>query len=590
MDRVWLNSYPRGVPTDIDPDAYPSLKHLFEEACASHGHRPAYTNFGATLSYAQLDALSSAFAAWLTRRSGLAPGARVALMMPNILQYPIALFGVLRAGMIVVNTNPLYTARELEHQLKDSGAKAIVIVENFAHVLQQVLPHTELKKVLTTRIGDFLGFPKGMVVNFVLKHVRKQVPPWSMPGTLDFKTAVSACLGVAPEPVALTGDDIAFLQYTGGTTGVAKAAVLTHRNMVANVLQSQAWLQPALHPRLHPVVITALPLYHIFSLTANCLLFARLGGHNVLITNPRDFPGFVGELRKHKFYFISGVNTLFNALLHTPGFESLDFSSLKITLGGGMAVQAVVAERWKKVTGCILTQAWGLTETSPAACINPIGLDFNGSIGLPISSTDVTIRDDDGREVGTNQVGEICVFGPQLMRGYWNRPDETEKVMFGDWLRTGDIGRMDERGFVYIEDRKKDMILVSGFNVYPNEVEAVVAEHPGVLEVAAIAQPDECSGESVALFVVKKDPNLTAEALIEHARKSLTAYKVPKHVYFRHELPKTNVGKILRRALRDELHAPSVARAPATPTPTSTQATDGARAEGPGAGGVPPAR
>jgi long-chain acyl-CoA synthetase len=547
---------------DIDPDAYPSLKHLLEEACASHGHRPAYTNFGVTLTYAQLDALSRAFAAWLTRRSGLVPGDRVALMMPNILQYPIALFGVLRAGMIVVNTNPLYTPRELEHQLKDSGAKAIVIVENFAHVLQQVLPHTGLKKVLTTRIGDFLGFAKGVAVNFVVKHVRKQIPAWSMPGTLDFKTALSASLGIEPEPVNLTGDDIAFLQYTGGTTGVAKAAVLTHRGMVANVLQAQAWLQPGLKPNFHPIVITALPLYHIFSLTANCLLFTRLGAHNVLITNPRDFPAFVAELRKYKFFFFSGVNTLFNALLHTPGFETLDFSNLKISLGGGMAVQAVVAARWKRVTGCILTQAWGLTETSPAATINPMGLDFNGSIGLPIPSTDVSIRDDEGREVELNEVGEICVFGPQLMRGYWNRPDETEKVMFGDWLRTGDIGRMDRQGFVYIEDRKKDMILVSGFNVYPNEVEAVAAEHPGVLEVAAVAQADECSGECVALFVVKKDTALTSEALIEHSRKSLTGYKIPKHVYFRAELPKTNVGKILRRALRDELKAAAAAVAP----------------------------
>jgi long-chain acyl-CoA synthetase len=378
--------------------------------------------------------------------------------------------------------------------------------------------------------------------------------------------------------------DIAFLQYTGGTTGVAKAAVLTHRNMVANVLQASAWIRPALQPGPQRITITALPLYHIFSLTANCLLFARLGAKNVLITNPRDFPRFVAELRKHKFFYISGVNTLFNALLHTPGFDSLDFSSLKITLGGGMAVQAVVAARWKKITGNVLTQAWGLTETAPAACINPMGLDFNGSIGLPISSTDVSIRDDAGVEMGTNEVGEICVFGPQLMRGYWNRPDETEKVMFGDWLRTGDIGRMDAKGFVFIEDRKKDMILVSGFNVYPNEVESVVAEHPGVLEVAAVAQLDESSNESVALFVVKKDPNLTAEALVEYCRANLTGYKVPKHIYFRTELPKTNVGKILRRALRDELRggantgaapdaAASTGTASAPALPRGSQAT-----------------
>jgi long-chain acyl-CoA synthetase len=574
VDRVWLNHYPPGVPTDINPDEYASLRDLLEEACRAYGNRPAYVNFGAVLTYAQLEALSRAFAAWLTRKSGLVKGDRVAIMLPNTLQYPIVLFGVLRAGMVVVNVNPLYTARELEHQLKDSGAKAIVIVENFAHVLQQVLPSTELKNVLVTRIGDLLGFPRGALVNFVLRHVRKQVPPWSMPGAITLKSALSSGLGLKLDPVELGPEDIAFLQYTGGTTGVSKGAILTHRNMVANVLQAHAWIVPALETGPQRIVITALPLYHIFSLTANCLLFVRLGSKNVLITNPRDFPGFVKELRKHRFFFISGVNTLFNALLHTPGFETLDFSALRITLGGGMAVQAVVAARWKKVTGNVLTQAWGLTETSPAACINPMGADFNGSIGLPIPSTDVSIRDDAGSEVGMNQVGEICVFGPQIMRGYWNRPDETEKVMFGDWLRTGDIGRMDENGFVYIEDRKKDMILVSGFNVYPNEVESVVAEHPGVREVAAVAQQEEASGESVAIFVVKKDPNLTAEALIEYCRANLTGYKVPKHVYFRADLPKTNVGKILRRALRDELRDAQPSAKPRTAS-TSTATRSG---------------
>ncbi len=554
MDRVWLTQYPPGVPSDIDPDEYPSLREMFEEACAAYGNLPAFENFGAILSYAQLETLSRAFAAWLQKKSGLVPGDRVALMMPNVLQYPIALYGILRAGMVVVNVNPLYTARELEHQLKDSGAKAIVIVENFAHVLQRVLPHTDLKHVLVTRIGDLLGFPRGTLVNLVLR-LRKQVPPWTMPGAITFKSALGGGLGLKLAPIEIGSQDIAFLQYTGGTTGIAKAAILTHRNMVANVLQATAWIRPALQAGPQRVVITALPLYHIFSLTANCLLFVRLGAKSVLITNPRDFPRFVAELRKHKFFFISGVNTLFNALLHTPGFESLDFSALRISLGGGMAVQGVVAARWKKVTGNVLTQAWGLTETSPAACINPMGVDFNGSIGLPISSTDISIRDDAGVELPTDGVGEICVFGPQLMRGYWNRPDETEKVMFGDWLRTGDIGRMDAKGFVYIEDRKKDMILVSGFNVYPNEIEGVIAEHPGVLEVAAVAQADENAGESVALFVVKKDPNLTAEKLIEFSRANLTGYKVPRHVYFRTELPKTNVGKILRRALRDELAA-----------------------------------
>ncbi|MGC2032474.1 MAG: AMP-binding protein [Steroidobacteraceae bacterium] len=545
--------YPPGVPADIDADSYPSLRDIFEEACAAHGHAPAFTNMGATLSFVQLDELSRAFAAWLQQRSGLSKGDRVALMMPNILQYPIALFGVLRAGMVVVNTNPLYTARELEHQLKDSGAKAIVIVENFVHVLQQVLPRTDLKNVLVTRIGDLLGVPRGFIVNFVLKYVRKQIPDWKMPGASTFKRALGSGLGLKLDPVPLGGEDVAFLQYTGGTTGVAKAAVLTHRNMVANVLQAAAWVTPSLKANEGRIVITALPLYHIFALTSNCLAFLSLGARNVLITNPRDFKAFVAELKKYKFNFISGVNTLFNALLHTAGFETVDFSALRVTFAGGMALQGVVAARWKEVTGCVVTQGWGLTETSPIATANPPGLDFNGSIGLPVPSTDISIRDDAGKELPVNGVGEICVFGPQVMRGYWNRPDETEKVMFGDWLRTGDIGRMDAAGFVFIEDRKKDMILVSGFNVYPNEVESVIAAHPGVLEVAAVAQADENSGEVVALFVVKKDPNLTAQALIEYSRTELTGYKVPKHVYFRSELPKTNVGKILRRALRDEL-------------------------------------
>ena len=568
MDRIWLKNYPAGVPADIDPGEYSSLKALIEEACAKYQHAPAYTNMGATLTYAQLDELSRAFAAWLQQKSGLVGGDRVALMMPNILQYPIALFGALRAGMVVVNTNPLYTQRELEHQLADSGAKAIVILENFAHVLQAVLPCTHVNKVIVTGVGDLLGFPRGPIVNFVLRHVRKQVPPWNIPGSLRFKSALSSGLGLTLSPVSVTPQDAAFLQYTGGTTGVAKAALLTHRNMVSNLLQASAWIRPAVPAAVSPVVITALPLYHIFSLTANCFLFTHLGAQNVLITNPRDFKGFVAELRKHRFFFFSGVNTLYNALLNTPGFETLDFSALKISLGGGMAVQAVVAARWKTVTGCILTQAWGLTETSPAACINPIGTDFNGSIGLPISSTEISIRSDDGTELGVDAVGEICVRGPQVTGGYWNRPDETEKVFFNDWLRTGDIGRIDDGGFVYIEDRKKDMILVSGFNVYPNEVEGVAVEHPGVLEAAAVAEPDANSGEAVALFVVKRDPELTAEELIAHCRIELTGYKVPKHIYFRAELPKSNVGKILRRSLRDELRnaaAPPAAAAPPTP-------------------------
>jgi len=428
-----------------------------------------------------------------------------------------------------------------------------VILENFAHVLQEVLAHTPIKHIVVTSVGEMLGFPKGAIVNWVVRKKRKQVKPYSLPGVKSFRQALEEGAAQRMQPVKLTHDDIAFLQYTGGTTGVAKGAMLTHGNMVANVLQAMEWISPAF-PRDPATLITALPLYHIFALTANCLLFVVLGWRNILITNPRDFPAFVKELKKYKFTFISGVNTLFNALLHTPGFDKVDFSALRCTLGGGMAVQEAVAKRWKEVTGKPLTQAWGLTETSPAACINLPDAEFNGSIGLPISSTDISIRDDDGKELGINVVGEICVRGPQVMAGYWNRPDETEMVMIGkDWLRTGDIGRIDEKGLVYIEDRKKDMILVSGFNVYPNEVESVAVTHPGVLEAAAIAQPDEKSGEVVALFVVKKDPKVTEQEIIEHCRKALTGYKVPKHVFFRNELPKTNVGKILRRALRDEL-------------------------------------
>lgn len=553
MDPIWLKQYPPGIPATIDPDQYTSLRQLIAEAFAAFNAQPAFSNMGTTLDFAALDAESSAFGAWLQGPGSCAPGERVALMMPNILQYPVALFGVLRAGCTVVNTNPLYTARELEHQLVDSGATTIVILENFAHVLQEVLPRTAVRTVIVTAVGDMLKKPRGWLVNFVLRHVQRKVPRWNIPGALRFGAALAAGRRLELAAVRDAPGEIAFLQYTGGTTGISKGAVLTHRNMIANILQAKAWLGPSLPPPAERIVITALPLYHIFSLTANCLLFNLVGAHNILITNPRDFAGFVAELRRHRFYFISGVNTLFNALLHQPGFDTLDFSGLRVTLGGGMAVQAAVAARWKAVTGCVLTQAWGLTETSPAACINPIGLDYNGAIGLPISSTEVSIRNDDGGEVLPGASGEICVRGPQVMPGYWQRPDETAQVFFGDWLRTGDIGHFDAKGFVYIDDRKKDMILVSGFNVYPNEVEDFVAMHPGVREVAAVAQPDPASGESVALFVVRKDPGLTAAALIEHCRTGLTGYKVPHHVYFRDELPKTNVGKILRRALREEL-------------------------------------
>ncbi len=549
MNRFWLKSYPPGVPAEIDPARLTSLAELLRQACTAYRDRPAYEQMGRIMTYAQLDEQTRDFAAWL-QAIGMGKGDRIAIMLPNTLQYPIALFGALRAGLIVVNTNPLYTARELQHQLEDSGAAAILVLENFAHVVEEVAPHTHLKKVLVTAAGDFLGFPKSVIVNHVVRRHRKQVPAWHIPGAMDFREALRAGRKLPLNPVDVGPEDIAFLQYTGGTTGVAKGAMLTHGNVSSNVLQAEAWLtgrssdQPG-------VLITAIPLYHVFALTANCLLWAHLGWKNVLIINARDFPAVVKEMSKQPFEFFSGVNTLFNALLNTPGFASIDFSHLQVTLGGGMAVQESVAKRWKEVTGNILTQAWGLTETSPAATINPTTEEFNGSIGLPIPSSEIAIKDDQGQDLPLGQTGEICVRGPQVMRGYWNRPDETAKVMFpGGWLRTGDVGYMDERGFVFLQDRKKDLILVSGFNVYPNEVEAVAATHPGVLECAAIAEPDEHSGEVVALYVVPKDPKLTEHDLMEYCRKSLAGYKVPKHVYFRKELPKSNVGKILRKELR----------------------------------------
>ena len=555
MEKIWLRSYPAGVPAEVNPDELASLQALISRSFEKFADRPAYTSMDRTLTYGDIDRLSRQFAAYLQQVAGLKKGDRLAIMLPNVLQYPVALVAAFRAGLTVVNTNPLYTPRELEHQLSDSGAKAILILENFAHTLESVRAATGIETVIVTGVGDLLSFPKSALVNFALRHVKKQVPEYSLPGSVGLIEALSKGKYENLEPVALDHEDIAFLQYTGGTTGVSKGAVLTHRNLVANVLQTEAWMGPSLRDQTgQMVLISALPLYHIFSLQG-CLTFLRLGAHNVLIANPRDFPGFVKELGKYRFTFFAGVNTLFNALLNTPGFDRLDFGALKVSLGGGMAVQRAVAERWKQVTGCTLTQAWGLTETSPGACINPLDApDFNGSIGLPISSTIITIRDDDGNELPVRQSGEICVEGPQVMRGYWNRPDETDKVMIdGRILRTGDIGYMDENGYVFIEDRKKDMILVSGFNVYPNEVEGVVVTHPGVLEVAAVAQPDERAGEIVALFVVRKDSALTEEDVVEHCRKSLTGYKVPKRVYFRDELPKTNVGKILRRELKDQL-------------------------------------
>jgi len=553
VENIWLKEYPEGVPHTIDESEFSSLKDLFEKSCTKFRDLPAFTNMGRVMTYGELDQASRYFGAFLQKNVGLKKGERVAVMLPNCLQYPVAVFGILRAGLTVVNVNPLYTARELEHQLKDSGARVIVILENFATTLQEVIDKTSVGTVVTTQVGDLFGFPKSMLINFAIRKIKKMVPEWNIPDAIPFRRALNEGKWQKLDKVDLNFDDIAFLQYTGGTTGVSKGAMLSHGNLVCNVQQSMDWLGSATSPGKE-VVITALPLYHIFSLTANCLLFMRAGGNNILITNPRDFAGFVKELSRHKFTYFSGVNTLFNALLNTPGFDQLDFSRLKLTLGGGMAVQPAVAENWKEATGCTLVQAYGLTETSPAACINPLHLtEFNGSIGLPISSTDVTIRDDEGNVLDIGENGEICIRGPQVMQGYWNRPDETEKVMFdSEWLRTGDVGYMDEKGYVFIADRKKDMILVSGFNVYPNEIENVVVNHPGVLEAAAIGQPDERAGEIVKLFVVRKDENLKAEEIIKYCKKELTGYKVPKLVEFRDELPKTNVGKILRRALRDE--------------------------------------
>ena len=561
MDKIWLKAYPSGIPATIDVNEYASVREVFEEACAKFAARPAFTCMGKTLTFAELDALSAAFGAWL-QANGCKKGTRVAIMMPNVLQYPVCLFGTLKAGCTVVNVNPLYTARELEHQLNDSGAEVIVVVENFANTVAQVIGRTKIRQAITTSIGEMLGL-KGVIVDFVLRHVKKMVPAWTLPGSIRLSDALADGRKRTLERVPLTHDDIAFLQYTGGTTGVAKGAMLIHKNVVANMLQARAWLKPFLDPSRREVIITPLPLYHIFSLTANCLVFMSVGGENVLIVNPRDIPGFVKELAKYRFTAITGVNTLFNALLNNPDFAKVDFSSLKIVLGGGMAVQEAVAKRWKNVTKVPLIEAYGLTETSPAATVNPLNLtDYNGSIGLPIPSTEIELRDDAGKAVGIGQPGEICIRGPQVMAGYWNRPDETEKVIDKDgWFASGDIGVMDERGFVRIVDRKKDMILVSGFNVYPNEIEGIVAMHDGVLECAAVGVPDDKSGEAVKLFVVKKDNALTAEALIRHCREHLTGYKVPREVEFRADLPKTNVGKILRRELRDQAKAAAAKKA-----------------------------
>lgn len=554
MEKIWLKNYPEGVPAEVDINQYASLKDLLEQSFATYKDLPAVTNMGKTLSYGELDQQSRYFAAFLQNNCGLDKGDRVAIMMPNLLQYPVALCAALRAGLVVVNVNPMYTPRELKHQLNDSGAKAIVILENFAHTLGKVIDETSIETVVVTQIGDMLSVPKRQIVNFVVRNVKKMIPDWNIPNSVTLRHAINDGKWQNLEDVELGHADLAFLQYTGGTTGVSKGAMLSHKNMVSNVLQMTGWMQQA-NIRDGEIVITALPLYHIFALTVNLIQFIRMGGQNVLITDPRDFPAFVAELKKHHFSIITGVNTLFNALLNTPGFSEVDFSHLKWSGGGGMAVQGPVANHWKQVTGCVLTQGYGLTETSPvASSTSPLEPEFTGSIGMPLPSTEITIMDDAGNELPLGEIGEICIRGPQVMEGYWQRPEETEKVMLpGGWFRSGDMGRMNERGESYIEDRKKDMILVSGFNVYPNEIEEVTVAHPGVLEAAAVGRPSEKSGEVVVLYAVRNDPNLTEQELLAYLKENLTGYKVPREIIFREELPKSNVGKILRRELRDEL-------------------------------------
>lgn len=554
MTKIWHKAYDAGVPYEINPNEYSSINDMLDIGFKKFENNPAFHNMGTTLSYAEIELLSRKFASYLQNDLHLKKGDRVALMMPNILQYPIALFGALRAGMIAVNVNPLYTGRELEHQLKDADVQAIVIFANSAHVLEKIVKNTPVKHIIVTQIGDMLKFPKNYIVNFVIKNVKKMVPEFNLPNMLDFKSCVMKGDASKFKKPDVKLDDIAFLQYTGGTTGVAKGAILTHKNIVSNMIQARAWIKNLITDG-QEIIITPLPLYHIFSLTANCFIFNSVGALNVLITNPRDIPGFVKELQKWKFTAFTGVNTLYNGLLNNEEFKKLDFSHLKVALGGGMAVQKAVAERWRQVTGKPLIEAYGLTETSPAACINPMTLkEYNGFIGVPIPSTEVEIKDDNGRTVPLGEIGEICIKGPQVMAGYYNRPDETAKVMTNDgFFKTGDLGFMNEEGFVKIVDRKKDMILVSGFNVYPNELEDVIVQHPKVLEAAAIGIPDEKSGESVKIFVVKKDESLTSDELMKFCRENLTSYKVPRSIEFRKELPKSNVGKILRKDLRAEV-------------------------------------
>ena len=552
MEKVWLKSYPTGVPENVPEPPFRSILQLIEHGFAEYPDNPAYTNMGRTITYAELNELSRKFACYLQQTLGLTRGERVAIMLPNILQYPVAMCGAFRAGLVVVNVNPLYTPRELKHQLKDSGARCIVILENFANILEKVIADTDIDYTVTTGVGDLLSLPKAAITNFVLRHIKKAVPPYKIANSIRFNKAMKAGAGQTLQPVDIGFADIAYLQYTGGTTGVSKGAMLSHRNMVYNVQQTIIWQGDAYKGAEPIIAITALPLYHIFSLQGNCLTMMAQGGLNVLITNPRDFEGFAKEMAKYKFSLFTGVNTMFAALMNTPSFKEIDFSYLRVCIGGGMAVQPAVAKDWKKATGCTILQGYGLTETSPAAVVCRIDSEFDGSIGLPIPSTEVIIANDDGNALPIGSVGEICIKGPQVMEGYWQRPADTAEVMLpGGWLRTGDIGRMDENGYLWIEDRKKDMILVSGFNVYPNEIENVVVEMDGILEAAAIGIPDERSGEIVKVFAVRTDPNITEQDVIQYCRENLTGYKRPKLVEFRDDLPKTNVGKILRRELRD---------------------------------------
>jgi long-chain acyl-CoA synthetase len=550
--KPWLTAYPPGVPAEIDPDRYESLVALLETSFARYAGQPAFTNLGTTLTFADIERQSRAFAAYLQSLPNLKRGDRVAIMLPNTLQSPVVLFGILRAGLVAVNVNPLYTPPELEHQLADSGARAIVVLENFAHTVASALPRTRVETVIVSKVGDHCAQPKRAIVDFVVKYVKKRVPQWRIPGAVAYREVLARGAVLAYSRPPIGPQDLAFLQYTGGTTGRAKGAMLTQRNMIANTLQAAAWAKP-FYALDTSVVVTPLPLYHVYSLTANLLCFMELGGHNLLVTDPRDLKGLIAELRKTRFSFMTGVNTLFNALLHAPGFDTLDFRALRVVMGGGMAVQREVATRWQAVTGVPIAQGYGLTEASPIVCANPLDLkEFTGSIGVPFPSTEVAICDEAGNHLPIGEVGEICARGPQVMAGYWKRPEDTALVLFGDgWLRTGDIGRMDDAGYVFIEDRKKDVIVVSGFKVYPNEIEDVATRQPGVLEAAAIGVPDAQSGEVVKLFVVRKDPHLSAADVVAYARQNLTGYKIPRHVEFMDELPKSNVGKVLRRELKE---------------------------------------